>query len=68
MTAPSAPVLPDPEMARLQRVLKDVRFCLERGDWQTALAAVRAALSYDQAIIASHTISSARQNGPTTPH
>jgi hypothetical protein len=66
MTAPSAPVLPEPEVARLQWVLKDVRFCLERGDWQTALAAVRAALSYDQAIIASRNITSARRNGPTT--
>ena len=67
MSPPSAPILPEPEVARLQRVLKDVRFCLERGDWQTALAAVRAALSYDQAIIASRNITSARRNGPTIP-
>jgi hypothetical protein len=47
MTAPPASVLPDPEVTRLQRALKDVRFCLERGDWQTALAAARAALIRD---------------------
>jgi hypothetical protein len=56
MTVPPVPVLSDPEVARLQRVLKDVRFWLEQGDWQTALAAVRAALICDQAITASHTI------------
>lgn len=67
MSPPSPPILPEPEVARLQRVLKDVRFCLERGDWQTALAAVRAALNYDQAIIASRNITSARRNGPTIP-
>ncbi|HEV7449977.1 MAG TPA: hypothetical protein VGO16_01010 [Pseudonocardiaceae bacterium] len=44
MTAPSAPVLPDADVARLQRVLEDVRFSLERGNWQAALAAARAAL------------------------
>lgn len=43
MTAPPAPGLPDPEVARLQRVLEDVRFCLERGYWQAGLAAARAA-------------------------
>ncbi|HEX8934433.1 MAG TPA: hypothetical protein VF788_09605 [Pseudonocardiaceae bacterium] len=47
MTSPSVPALPDPETVRLQRVLKDVRFCLERGDWQTALATARAALIRD---------------------
>jgi hypothetical protein len=47
ITAPPAPVLPDPEVTRLQRALNDVRFCLERGDWQTALAAARAALTRD---------------------
>lgn len=44
MTSPSFPMLSDPEAIRLQRALKDVRFCLERGDWQTALAMARAAL------------------------
>lgn len=44
MTSPSIPALSDPEAIRLQRALKDVRFCLERGDWQTALAMARAAL------------------------
>jgi hypothetical protein len=48
MTALPAPVLPDPEVARLQRVLEDVRFSLERGYWQAALAAVRAALTRDK--------------------
>jgi hypothetical protein len=67
MTVPPAPVLSDPEMIRLQRVLKDVRFWLERGDWQSALAAVRAALICDQTITASHTITSAQRSGPTTP-
>jgi hypothetical protein len=43
MTALPAPGLPDPEVARLQRVLEDVRFCLERGNWRAGLAAVRAA-------------------------
>jgi hypothetical protein len=47
MTSPSVPALPDPETVRLQRALKDVRFCLERGDWQTALATARAALIRD---------------------
>ncbi len=45
VTAPSAPVLPDPDAIRLQRVLEDVRFSLERGYWQAALAAARAALT-----------------------
>jgi hypothetical protein len=45
MTAPPTPVLPDPEVARLQRVLEDVRFSLERGNGQAALAAARAALT-----------------------
>ncbi|HEY3689074.1 MAG TPA: hypothetical protein VGL46_02035 [Pseudonocardiaceae bacterium] len=49
MTAPPAPVLPDQEAVRLQRVLEDVRFSLERGYWQAALAAVRAALNRDAA-------------------
>jgi hypothetical protein len=48
MTALPVPVLPDPEVARLQRVLEDVRFSLERGYWQAALAAVRAALTRDK--------------------
>ncbi len=43
--APPAPVLADSEVARLQRVLEDVRFSLERGYWQAALGAVRAALT-----------------------
>ena len=47
ITAPPDSALPDPEVTRLQRALKDVRFCLERGDWQTALAAARAALTRD---------------------
>ena len=41
MTAP--PAFSDPEMARLQQVLEDVRFCLERGDWRAGLAAARSA-------------------------
>jgi hypothetical protein len=49
MTAPPAPVLPDPEVIRLQRVLEDVRFSLERGYWQAALAAARTALTCDEA-------------------
>lgn len=48
VTAPSAPVLPDPDVIRLQRVLEDVRFSLERGYWQAALAAARAALTHDE--------------------
>lgn len=67
MTSPPAPVLSEPEVARLHRVLKDVRFCLERGDWETALAAVRAALTCAPSITAPHTITSARRNGSTTP-
>jgi len=51
MTAPPAPVLTDSEVARLQRVLEDVRFSLERGYWQAALAAVRAALTCDEATL-----------------
>ena len=43
MIAAPAPGLPNPEVARLQRVLEDVRFCLERGYWQAGLAAARAA-------------------------
>lgn len=46
MTAP--PALSDPEMARLQQVLEDVRFLLERGYGQAALAAARAALTRDE--------------------
>lgn len=49
MTAPPTPVLPDPEVTRLQRVLEDVRFSLERGYSQAALAAARAALAQDEA-------------------
>ena len=49
MTAPPPPVLPDPEVTRLQRVLEDVQFSLERGYWQAALAAVRATLAHDEA-------------------
>jgi hypothetical protein len=48
VTVPSAPVLPDPDVIRLQRVLEDVRFSLERGYWQAALAAARAALTHDE--------------------
>jgi hypothetical protein len=48
VAAPSAPVLPDPDAIRLQRVLEDVRFSLERGYWQAALAAARAALTHDE--------------------
>jgi hypothetical protein len=44
MTSPSVPVLSDPEAIRWQQALKDVRFCLERGDWQAALTMARAAL------------------------
>jgi hypothetical protein len=47
MTSPSVPVPPDLDAVRLQQALKDVRFCLERGDWQTALATARAALIHD---------------------
>jgi hypothetical protein len=43
MTTP--PALSDPESARLQQVLEDVRFLLERGYWQAALATARAALT-----------------------
>lgn len=39
--APPAPVLADSEMARLQRVLEDLRFLLERGYWEAALGAAR---------------------------
>lgn len=49
MAAPPPPVLPDPEVTRLQRVLEDVQFSLERGYWQAALAAVRATLAHDEA-------------------
>jgi hypothetical protein len=48
MTALLAPVLPDPEVAHLRQVLKDMRFLLERGCWQAALAAARAALTHDE--------------------
>jgi hypothetical protein len=48
MTAPPATVLPDPESDRLHQVLQDVRFLLERGSWQAALAATRAALTHDE--------------------
>ena len=43
--ATPTPVPADLEVARLQRVLADVRFSLERGCWQTALGAARAALT-----------------------
>jgi hypothetical protein len=46
MAAP--PVLSNPELTRLQQVLEDVRFLLERGYWQAALATVRAALTRDE--------------------
>jgi ribulose bisphosphate carboxylase small subunit len=46
MTA--TPALSDPEMARLQQVLEDVRFLLERGYGQAALAAARAALARNE--------------------
>jgi hypothetical protein len=48
MAALPTPVLPDPEVDRLQQVLEDVRFLLERGYWQAALAATRAALTRDE--------------------
>ncbi|MGH3933709.1 MAG: hypothetical protein ACRDS1_01780 [Pseudonocardiaceae bacterium] len=48
MAALPTPVLPDPEVDRLQHVLEDVRFMLERGYWQAALAAARAALTRDE--------------------
>jgi hypothetical protein len=41
MAALPAPALPDPEVGRLQRVLADVRFLLERGCWQAALTVAR---------------------------
>ncbi|MGH3972464.1 MAG: hypothetical protein ACRDS9_03950 [Pseudonocardiaceae bacterium] len=43
MAALPTPVPPDPEVDRLQQVLEDIRFLLERGYWQAALAAARAA-------------------------
>jgi hypothetical protein len=46
MTALPAPVLPNPEVGRLHRVLEDVRFLLERGCWQAALTVVRDALAH----------------------
>lgn len=46
-TVPPAAVRPGPEVARLQQVLEDVRFSLERGSWQAALATVHAALDHD---------------------
>ncbi|MDQ4104498.1 MAG: hypothetical protein M3186_12585 [Actinomycetota bacterium] len=49
MSASPEPVPPDPEVTRLQLVLEDVRFSLERGYWQAALAAARAALARDEA-------------------
>ena len=45
MTALPTPVLPEPEPDRMRQVLQDVRFLLERGYWQAALAAARAALT-----------------------
>jgi hypothetical protein len=47
MTALPAPVLPNPEVGRLHRVLEDVRFLLERGCWQAALTVARDALARD---------------------
>ena len=48
MTALPAPVPPNPEPDHMRQVLQDVRFLLERGCWQAALAAARAALSRDE--------------------
>jgi hypothetical protein len=48
MTASPASVLADSKVARLQRALEDVRFSLERGNWQAALATTRAALTHDK--------------------
>lgn len=48
MAALDAPVLADPEVNHLRQVLKDVRFLLERGCWQAALAAARAGLTCDE--------------------
>lgn len=44
-SAPPALVLADSEVTQLLRVLEDVRFSLERGCWQAALATARAALT-----------------------
>ena len=66
MHSPTVPVGSDPEVARLQQALKDVRFCLERGDWQTALTADRAALIRNQAITVPRTMGINERNGPTT--
>jgi hypothetical protein len=46
--AASPPPLPDPEVTHLRQVLEDVRFCLERGHWQAALATTHAALTRDK--------------------
>jgi hypothetical protein len=43
--APPVPVPADSEVVRLWRVLEDVQFSLERGYWQAALGAARAALA-----------------------
>jgi hypothetical protein len=50
MATSPVPVLSDPEVTRLQMVLEDVRFSLERGYWQAALAAARAALARDESM------------------
>lgn len=42
------PPLPDREVTHLRQVLEDVRFCLERGHWQAALATTHAALNRDK--------------------
>jgi hypothetical protein len=46
-SAPTAPINAT-EVARLQQVLKDVRFSLERGDWRAALAMAYAGLAEDR--------------------
>jgi hypothetical protein len=35
-------------VTHLRQVLEDVRFCLERGHWQAALATTHAALTRDK--------------------
>ena len=44
----SPPPLPDPEVTHLRQGLEDMRFCLERGHWQAALATTHAALTRDK--------------------
>ena len=50
MIASPAPARPDPEQDRLHQTLQDVKFLLERGYVQAALAAVRAALARNKGI------------------